>query len=77
MFYQFARDVRRRALLQRYTVSGVSSAECAQKVTRAIDALPDVDRALIDLARCEVTLEGRAVREAGFQLAERLPPPMA
>ena len=85
MFSQFARDLRRRASLQRYSVSGASTADCARSVTRAIEALPEVDRALVDLARGEVTLEGRAdeqqvrraVHEAGFQLAERLPPPMA
>ena len=70
--------------MQRYSVSGAPTAECATSVTRAIEALPEVDRALVDLARGEVTLEGRAdeqqvrraVCEAGFRLAERLPPPM-
>jgi copper chaperone len=85
MFSEFARDLRRRASLQRYSVSGALTAEGARSVTRAIEALPEVDRALVDVARGEVTLEGhadehqirRAVGEAGFRLAERLPPPMS
>lgn len=49
-------------------VSGMTCGHCVAAVTRAVKALPSVERVVVDLARGEVTVQGhadeRAVREA-------------
>lgn len=67
--------------MQRYKVSGMTSGHCAKSVTRALEALPAVERALVDLELGEVSVEGeadeqairRAVADAGYAVEERLP----
>lgn len=59
-------------------VKGMTCGHCAQAVTRALEAMPEVERALVDLDRGEVTVEGkadpmmltRAIAEAGYEVAE-------
>lgn len=66
-----------------YKVSGMTCGHCAKAVTRSVEALPSVERALVDLDRGELTVEGQAdepairqaVTEAGYQVQERLSPP--
>jgi copper chaperone len=66
--------------MQRYRVSGMSCGHCAQTVTRAVEAVPAVERALVDLAAGEVSVDGdadeeairRAVEAAGYDVGERL-----
>jgi copper chaperone CopZ len=49
-------------------VSAMTCGHCVAAVTRAVKALPSVERVVVDLDRGEVTVEGhpdeRAVREA-------------
>ena len=49
-------------------VEGMTCGHCAQTVTKAVEAVPAVERALVDLKAGEVTIEGsadeRAVRQA-------------
>lgn len=49
-------------------VDGMTCGGCAQSVTRAVEAVPRVERALVDLKAGEVTVEGsadeRTVRQA-------------
>ncbi|HQT77450.1 MAG: heavy metal transporter [Rhodospirillales bacterium 20-64-7] len=49
-------------------VSGMTCGHCVAAVTRAVQAVPSVERVAVDLQRGEVTVEGhpdeRAVREA-------------
>ncbi|ALG73979.1 heavy metal transporter [Azospirillum thiophilum] len=57
-------------------VSGMSCGHCAQTVTRAVEALPSVDRALVDLKAGEVSIEGtaeeaairQAIEDAGYEV---------
>ena len=57
-------------------VDGMTCGHCAQTVTKAVEGLPSVDRALVDLAAGEVTVEGaadedavrRAIEEAGYEV---------
>lgn len=57
-------------------VKGMSCGHCAQTVTRAVEALPGIERALVDLAAGEVSVEGkaeetavrRAIEEAGYEV---------
>ena len=66
-----------------YKVTGMTCGHCAQAVTRSVEALPSVERALVDLERGELTVEGRAdepairqaVAQAGYQVQVRLSPP--
>ncbi|MBP2291417.1 CopZ family metallochaperone [Azospirillum rugosum] len=59
-------------------VKGMTCGHCAQTVTRALEAMPEVERALVDLDRGEVTVEGkadpmmltRAITEAGYEVAD-------
>ena len=49
-------------------VEGMTCGHCAQTVTKAVESVPAVERALVDLKAGEVTIEGsadeRAVRQA-------------
>ena len=57
-------------------VDGMTCGHCAQTVTKAVEGLPSVDRALVDLAAGEVTVEGaadegavrRAIEDAGYEV---------
>ena len=57
-------------------VDGMTCGHCAQTVTKAVEGLPSVERALVDLAAGEVTVEGaadedavrRAIEEAGYEV---------
>ena len=65
-----------------YKVSGMTWGHCAKAVTRSVEALPSVERALVDLGQGELTVEGgadeqairQAVAEAGYQVEERRSP---
>lgn len=71
--------------MQTYKVSGMTCGHCAKAVTRAVEALPSVERALVDLSRGELTVEGeaneqaigQAITEAGYHVEGRLSPPAA
>ncbi len=57
-------------------LSGMTCGHCAQAVTRAVEALPSVDRALVDLKAGEVSIEGaaeesairQAIEDAGYEV---------
>lgn len=51
-------------------VDGMTCGHCAQTVTRAVEAVPAVDRALVDLKAGEVTVEGNADENAIRQAIE-------
>lgn len=69
--------------MRTYKVSGMTCGHCAKAVARAVEALPAVERALVDLGRGELAVEGEAdeqairsaVAEAGYSVEERLSPP--
>ena len=60
-------------------VSGMSCGHCAQTVTKAVEALPSVERALVDLQEGRVTVEGnadesairQAIEDAGYEVKGR------
>ncbi|MBY6265473.1 heavy-metal-associated domain-containing protein [Azospirillum sp. 412522] len=60
-------------------VSGMTCGHCAQTVTKAVEALPSVDRALVDLKTGEVAVEGgadesairQAITDAGYEVHGR------
>lgn len=60
-------------------VSGMSCGHCAQTVTKAVEALPSVERALVDLKGGQVTVEGnaeestvrQAIEDAGYEVQGR------
>jgi copper chaperone len=60
----------------RLQVSGMTCGHCARAVTRAVEALPRVERALVDLKAGEVSVEGaadeaairRAIEEEGYEV---------
>jgi len=62
--------------LLRLKVSGMTCGHCAQAVTRAVEAMPGVERAFVDLGTGEVTIEGRpdegairsAIEEEGYRV---------
>ena len=68
--------------MQTYRISGMTCGHCAQTVTRAVEALSSVERALVDLERGEMTVDGeaeeqaihQAVEKAGYRVEERLSP---
>ncbi|MBP2297753.1 heavy-metal-associated domain-containing protein [Azospirillum picis] len=57
-------------------VSGMTCGHCAQTVTKAVEALPAVERALVDLNAGEVSVEGKAdeatirqaIEDAGYEV---------
>lgn len=60
----------------KFKVDGMTCGHCAQTVTRAVEAVPAVERALVDLKAGEVTVEGgtdsaavrRAIEDAGYDV---------
>jgi len=65
----------------RYRVSGMTCGHCAKAVTSAVEAVPTVRRAVVDLDRGEVAVEAEDVRDqavraaiadAGYEVLERL-----
>jgi len=67
-------------VIQRYRLSGLASGDDATAVTKAVETLQMVERALVDLDTAELVVEGEAeervirglVAAAGFDIAERL-----
>ncbi|GEO42781.1 mercuric reductase [Skermanella aerolata] len=59
-------------------VDGMTCDHCAQTVTKAIEAVPAVERALVDLKAGEVTIEGsadqgairQAIEDAGYDVRD-------
>lgn len=65
----------------RYRVSGMTCGHCAKAVTSAVEAVPTVRRAVVDLDRGEVAVEVEdardqavraAIADAGYEVLERL-----
>lgn len=60
-------------------VSGMTCGHCAQTVTKAVEAVPAVDRALVDLKVGQVAVEGnadesvirQAIEDAGYEVQGR------
>lgn len=52
-------------------VDGMTCGHCAQTVTEAVEAVPSVDRALVDLKTGDVTVEGNADEAAVRRAIER------
>ncbi|SMF91135.1 Heavy-metal-associated domain-containing protein [Azospirillum oryzae] len=60
-------------------VSGMTCGHCAQTVTKAVEAVPAVDRALVDLKAGQVSVEGKAdesvirqaIEDAGYEVQGR------
>jgi copper chaperone CopZ len=67
-------------LIQRYRLSGLTNGDEAVAVTKAVETLQMVERALVDLDTAELVVEGeaeeQAIREmvaaAGYQVAGRM-----
>lgn len=63
-------------MIQRYRVSGLTDGEGAVAITKAVETLQMVERALIDLDTSELVIEGeaeeRAIRDlvaaAGYEI---------
>ncbi|UEM21371.1 heavy-metal-associated domain-containing protein [Skermanella mucosa] len=57
-------------------VDGMACGGCAKSVTRAVEAIPSVERALVDLKAGEIIVEGnpdeqavrQAIENAGFSV---------
>ncbi|WP_431854179.1 heavy-metal-associated domain-containing protein [Azospirillum sp.] len=57
-------------------VKGMTCGHCAQTVTKAVEALPAVERAVVDLSAGEVAVEGaageaavrQAIEDAGYEV---------
>jgi len=57
-------------------VKGMTCGHCAQAVTKAVEALPAVQRAVVDLSAGEVAVEGaadetavrQAIEDAGYEV---------
>lgn len=68
--------------MQQYKVSGMTCGHCAQRVTKAVEKLPAVERAVVDLKQGALTVEGdadeetvrRAVSDAGCAVEGRVSP---
>ncbi len=54
----------------KFKVKGMTCGHCAQTVTKAVEALPAVQRALVDLTAGEVSVEGAADEKAVRQAIE-------
>ena len=67
-------------MIQRYKVGGMTCGDCAKTVTKAVETLTMVERALVDLGSGELTVEGEAdereirdlVAAAGYEVTDRL-----
>lgn len=55
----------------RLEISGMTCGGCARSVTRAVQAVPGVIRAAVDLEAATVTVDGEAGAEAVRQAIER------
>jgi copper chaperone len=51
-------------------VDGMTCVHCAQTVTKAVEAVPSVDRAVVDLKAGEVSVEGKADERSVRQAIE-------
>jgi copper chaperone len=59
-------------------VEGMTCAHCAYTVTRAVEAVPAVERAVVDLKAGDVTVEGsadegavrQAIEDAGYDVRD-------
>jgi copper chaperone len=57
-------------------VAGMTCGHCAQTVTKAVEALPSVEHAVVDLEAGEVAVEGsaderlvrRAIEDTGYEV---------
>lgn len=66
--------------MRQYKVSGMTCGGCANAVTRIVERLPEVERAVVDLSSGTLTVEGRAseedirraVGQAGYEVEERV-----
>ncbi len=66
--------------MTRLQVSGMTCGHCARAVTQALEALPQVERALVDLSTGEVSVEGtadeaairHAIEEEGYKVERTL-----
>ncbi len=66
-------------MIQRYKVSGLTNGDGAAAVTKAVETLQMVERALIDVETGELVVEGEAeeqairdlVAAAGYQVTDR------
>jgi len=64
--------------MQTVKVDGMTCGHCAQTVTKALEALEAVERALVDLKTGEVVVEGnaepdairKAIEEAGYEVRD-------
>jgi len=65
----------------KFKVSGMTCGHCVQAVSKAVEAVPAVDRALVDLATGEVSVEDHgadeaairdAIADAGYEVEARL-----
>lgn len=54
----------------KFKVDGMTCGHCAQTVTKAVEALPRVERAVVDLKAGEVTVQGDADEGAVRQVIE-------
>ena len=60
-------------------VSGMTCGHCAQTVTKAVEGVPSVERALVDLNAGQVAIEGgadesairQAIEDAGYEVEGR------
>ncbi|CAO3414133.1 heavy-metal-associated domain-containing protein [Azospirillum doebereinerae] len=60
----------------KFKVDGMTCGRCAQTVTKAVEALPSVERASVDLTAGEVSIEGNAdesvirkpIEDAGYDV---------
>jgi copper chaperone len=63
-------------MTMKLTVEGMTCGHCAQAVTKAVEALPAVDRALVDLGTGTVVIDGSpdpaavraAIEDAGYEV---------
>ncbi len=62
--------------MQKFKVEGMTCGHCAQTVTKAVEAVASVTRAVVDLKAGEVTVEGtaesaailEAIEDAGYEV---------
>ena len=60
----------------KFKVDGMTCGHCAQTVTETVEALPQVERVLVDLKTGEVTVQGnadegavrQAIEDAGYDI---------
>jgi copper chaperone len=65
-------------IMLKFKVEGMTCGHCAQTVTKAVEALPAVERAVVDLKAGEVAVEGnadegavrQAIADAGYDVRD-------